>query len=620
MRLGVHKDVVGGSVELGQLLGSGGFGKVYYGYDKKRKMEVAVKVIEKHLVELHSLSPYVEREIEMMRKLKNPHVVQLIDVDESLSAYNIIMELAPNGELFDRIVNSARFDEATARLYFQQLISAVHYCHGLDIVHRDLKAENLLIGKNNELKVCDWGLSRYTREVALENDSLVRFRSLAGSLDYQAPEILSGRGYEGSACDMWSCGAILFFMLCGYLPFTDDTDMLTKRRIVNCEYNKTNRYLSPDASDLIAHLLEVNPELRYSTEKVIDHPWFQVDLDPELFPNVQHSNGTVVTNPTMPASVSQRVLSSSGCLDDTFSSSTVQLDEIHRAFISCNVNGSGFLNSEEVRDALIKLGGNKPVSVEEVKDFMSNFVLDDEGRISEAEFIVGWTKNQDVGKKYDITQMANLFHYDLEVEYLAEVRRAFDAIDVNGTGLITTESMAKLSPNCTKAEIVEFFNTVDPENAGRGTLSFEQFVHLCSRYNVFKDHPLVQRLRHLERIFAVTDIRWLQNYTGAGFTVAGSRENILLRIRTQEKTLSTKFEGNVGGFLYGTYMVEGKKILEVGIRLVPSVAGYTRVMPYRIAGKTRNFHTWFLQLRKTLREEIIRCEEDTVVKGAPELM
>lgn len=655
--------LVGGTVELGHVLGSGGFGKVYLGYDRKRKINVAVKVINKNLVKLHDWQPYIEREIEVMRKINHKHVVKLLDVFESTNSYNIVMELAPNGELFDKIVTSERFNENTARLYFQQLICAVHYCHGLNIVHRDLKAENLLLGKNNELKICDWGLSRYTKETCFinkhnddndndndeeDNDNDIYcdilFRSLAGSIDYQAPEVLSGKGYTGNACDMWSCGSILFFMLCGYLPFTDVTDVQTKRRILNCQYNKKNRYLSSLASDLISHLLEVNPQLRYTTTEVIGHPWFQIDLDPNLIPNIQlfnnnnsgcsnnelkisspfnnNNNNNIYNNNNNNSSneFSLSFCNAKGLNEESLSPTLDLLQEIHKAFVTCNVNGSGFLNQEEVRDALIKLNNQQPVSEEEVKNFMSNFTLDKDKCISEEEFVIGWTTNQNVGKKYDLSRMANLFHYDLETEYLLEVRRAFDSIDVNHTGLITPESLQKLDLYCSKAEILRFFNTIDQEVPNNGTLSFEQFVYLCSRYDVFKNHPTTRRLRRLEKFFNVTDIRSLKSYLGTGFTVAGSRENIVLRIRSQEAVLSTKFEGNRGGLLYGTYSQSGKKILEVGICLHATVTGYTKVVPYRIAGKTKDFHQWFLALRRVLRAEILRCEEDTAVKGTPELV
>ena len=618
------KKLIGGHIELGHVLGTGGFGKVYYAFDVKKGVNVAVKMIDKELVRSSGIQSYVEREIDMMRKIKNPHVVRLLEAIETSKAYNLVMELAPNGELFDKIVDSQRFDENTARNYFQQLISAVHYCHQMNIVHRDLKAENLLLGENNMLKVCDFGLSRYTKEGRF-NDHEVMFTSLAGSIDYQAPEVLKERGYEGSACDMWSCGCILFFMLCGYLPFTDRSDGLTRKRILSCQYNKNSRYLSEGAADLISHLLERSPSARFKTTDVIQHPWFRVNLNPELFPKDK-----VEPTPSSPSGSGefiQRAItpqaSSSSFNNTTALTPTAQkADEIHQAFQTCNITGDGFLNKEEIRDALIKLNGDKEVSEQEVKDFMANFQLDAEGRITEEEFVIGWTKHQNaLGKKYDIAKMAHLFHYDLEKEFLRVVREAFDAIDTEHSGTITKQNLKSLDLGLTDKEVESLFNTIDTENKGLQALTFEKFVGLCLKYDFFKNHPLAIRLRRLKAFFEVTEHAVFRTSLNTGYTVSGQREVIKALLMSKQQSLSTTFEeGDVNGFLYGTYTEESKKVLEVGVRLLPAAAGYTKVIAYRIGGKTTEFHKWFLNLRKLMKDELLRCEEDTAVKGEAELM
>lgn len=617
--------IIGGHIVLGHVLGSGGFGKVYYGYDRKKKINVAVKMIDKELVRNDGIQAYVEREIDMMRKIKNPHVVRLLEAIETSKAYNLVMELASNGELFDKIVDSQRFDEKTARNYFQQLISAVHYCHKHNIVHRDLKAENLLLGENNTLKVCDFGLSRYTKEGKF-NDNEVLFTSLAGSIDYQAPEVLKECGYEGSACDMWSCGCILFFMLCGYLPFTDRSDGLTRKRILSCQYNKQNRYLSSGASDLIAHMLERDPAKRYTTSDVIQHPWFLVDLDPTLFPKESIASPQSPTASPSGEFIQRAITPASSA---TFTNSSMAASptsekavEIHQAFLTCNVTGDGFLNKEEVRDALIKLNGDVPVSEKDVSDFMSNFTLDKEGRITEEEFVMGWTKHQNaLGKKYDIVRMGNLFHYDLEKEFLKAVRDAFDSIDTEHSGVITKQNMKTLGLGMTDADIQSLFDAVDPDHKGLSGMTFEHFVGLCLRYDLLKNHPLAIRLRRLNSFFDITEHTSFKSYLNTGYTVAGTREMIKAVLLLKQDAINTKFEeGDVTGFLYGSEYIEGKKRLEVGVRLLPAAQGYTKIVAYRIGGKTKDFHNWFLDLRKVTKDELLKCEEDTAVKGTPELM
>lgn len=617
------KKIIGGCIEVGHVLGSGGFGKVYFGYDTKNKRKVAVKMIDKELVKTNGIQQYVEREIEMMRKIKNPHVVCLLSAIETSSAYNLVMELAPNGELFDKIVDSQRFDEKTARNYFQQLICAVHYCHRKNIVHRDLKAENLLLAEDNTLKVCDFGLSRYTKEGKFQ-DNEVLFTSLAGSIDYQAPEVLKERGYEGSACDMWSCGCILFFMLCGYLPFTDRSDGLTRKRILSCQYNKRNRYLSEGAAKLIEALLERDPAKRYTTKDVINDPWFQVDLDTSMFPSKDMqptpqspSNGEFIQRAITPQESSSTPVSAPAL------SPTAQLaDDLHQVFNSCNVSGDGFLERNEVRDALIKLNNDEAVTEQELDDFMSKFNVDEKGRITEEEFIIGWSKNQNtLGKKYDVSRMTNLFHYDLEKEFLRELRKAFDSIDTERTGVITTENMRSLNVGLSDEEIQQLFDTIDPAHKGVGSITFEHFVDICARYDVLKNTSIAIRLRRLESIFMLTEHTSFKAYLNTGYTVAGKPESIKAQLIVKQKQLDVTFqEGDVAGFLYGTRTEGGRKTLEVGIRLLPAVTGYTKVLAYRIGGKTPDFHTWFLSLRKLMKEELLRCEEDTAVKGEPELM
>lgn len=611
--------MVGPNIELGHVLGSGGFGKVYCAYDRKRHVDCAVKVINKELVKRNGIEEYVAREIQIMRKMNSPFIVRLIEAIETKSSYNLVMELAPNGELFDKIVTVERFDEATARTYFQQLINAVLYCHTRNIVHRDLKAENLLVASDNTLRLCDFGLSRFTKDGSSFTDNNILFMSLAGSIDYQAPEILMERGYGGSKCDMWACGCILFFMLCGYLPFTDRSDGLTRKRILTNQYNKKNKYLSDSASDLISHLLDRDPETRYSCHQVIQHPWFQVDLDYDLFPG---ESPISPQGSLSPADIMQRAETPTDPM--MADSPTSELSHtIRQAFISVNVTGDGYLNKQEVRDALIKLNGEKAVSEKEVDDFLANFMLTRDGCITEEEFLIGWTKHQNkLGKKYDIRRMGHLFHYNLEKEFLENIRKTFNTIDKESNGTITKANIIELGIDFTEAEVQKLFDAVDPEHPGRPYITFENFVTLCMRYDLLKNTTLAIRLRRLEEVFELTETHSLKSYLNTGYTVSGSPPMIKVLLMSQRDKLRTTFEeGGTKGFLYGTQTTEeGKFLLEVGVRLVESVPGYTKVVAYRIRGKTPDFHQWFLALRKCMKDQLLMCEEDTAIKGEPELM
>ena len=570
-----------------------------------------------------NIQSYVEREIELMRKLKHDHVVKLITVLDTSKSYHLVMELATGGELFDRIVESKRFDENTARKYFQQLVSAVYYCHQVHhIVHRDLKAENLLLDGAGELKVCDFGLSRYASTVVGKSDKLVLFTSLAGSTDYQAPEVIKEDGYMGFSCDIWSCGVILFFMLSGYLPFADKTEDLTRDRVLACKYNKDNKYLPAGVKDLLQHMFTVDPNQRYSIMDVMRHPWVIENLDTEkLFPSVpKESFGrSPIATPTQKDATGsfRRIESPEVC-----GSPNNFREELHLAFQSCNVNHSGFLTRDEVRDVLIKLNDENPVADGETNNFMANFELDAEGRITEEQFIIGWSKlTSHSGTKLQIDKLINIFHFNLERELLDELRKAFNEIDRNHAGVITPENIVELNLGVEKEQVQEFFDTMDPLHKGKPSMNFEHFVATMTKSDLLRNHPLAVRLKRVNQMFEVSEMQSFRSFL-AGFTVAGFREVIANKIKNESPvTIHTSVrQGETEGYYYGDVVDDEKIRLQVGIMLLPAATGYTKVQAYRILGKTENFHTWFKGFRRMLRSEIQTCEEDTLVRGESELL
>ena len=622
-----------GHIRLGAILGQGGFGQVMLGYDTQKKMDVAVKFIDKKLIKENDLLPYVEREIEVMKKLKHAHVVTLLSVINSNKGYYLVMELASNGELFDRIVESKRFDEATARKYFQELISALSYCHKKGIVHRDLKAENLLVGKNHELLVCDFGLSRYV-SAAQFDDKKVVFTSLAGSVDYQAPEVIKEEGYQGYSCDIWSCGVILFFMMCGYLPFATNTTEETYTRILNCQYNKDNKYLTEGVKSLLRGILVVDPKNRMSMDDIIAHPWFRVDLPAGLFPETPVVNSPVAPNspiasggisPNHPTSPTSSVGSPTTGFGNSPSRDDLAHDfrvKLSAAFCNLNVDHSGFLTRAQVKDMLVKIH-DKAISEAEVDGFVANFDHDPEGRISEEQFIVGWTQNQQlIDHHIDLQKLINLFHYDLETELLITLRRAFEKFDLEKNGIITEEDVKALasSLDITDDECSELRKLMGD---GSETISFERFVKFCTTTNVLKMNPIARRMRRVGEMFDVAESIGYKNYINNGFTVAGLRETIMQKLIAEGPVdmCCTFSRGDQEGFLLASVAGgEGSNHLSVGVQLLPSCPGYTKVLAYRIQGKTNLFHEWFRQFRKLLRVEILECEQDSAPVGEPMLL
>ncbi|XP_018467371.2 LOW QUALITY PROTEIN: CBL-interacting serine/threonine-protein kinase 6 [Raphanus sativus] len=258
-----------GRYELGRLLGHGTFAKVYHARNVTTGKSMAMKVVAKEKVIKVGMVEQIKREISVMSMVKHPNIVELHEVMASKSKIYFAMELVRGGELFAKI-SKGRLREDVARVYFQQLISAVDFCHSRGVYHRDLKPENLLLDEEGNLKVTDFGLSALTEH--LKQDGL--FHTTCGTPAYVAPEVILKKGYDGAKADLWSCGVILFVLLAGYLPFQDDNLVNMYRKIYRGDF-KCPGWLSSDARKLVTKLLDPNPNTRITIDKVMDSAWFK---------------------------------------------------------------------------------------------------------------------------------------------------------------------------------------------------------------------------------------------------------------------------------------------------------------------------------------------------------
>lgn len=268
---GGARKVVFGRYEMGRVLGQGNFSKVYYGRDLESEEGVAVKVIRKEQVrrEAAGLMEQIQREISVMRLVRHPNVVELKQVLATRSRIFFVMEYVRGGELFAR-VSRGRLPEDQARKYFQQLISAVDFCHSRGVSHRDLKPENLLLDEKGDLKVSDFGLSALPEQ--LWHDGLLHTQ--CGTPAYVAPEVLGRKGYDGARADVWSCGVILFVLLAGFLPFQHENLMRMYRKVLKGEYSAPP-WFSPAARRLVDQLLVPDPCKRMTIAGILEVPWFK---------------------------------------------------------------------------------------------------------------------------------------------------------------------------------------------------------------------------------------------------------------------------------------------------------------------------------------------------------
>ncbi|KAG2728120.1 hypothetical protein I3843_01G185600 [Carya illinoinensis] len=262
-----------GKYQLGRLLGRGSFAKVYQARSIVDDTAVAVKIIDKSKTVDAAMEPRIIREIMAMRRLQDhPNILKILEVMATKTKIYLVVELATGGELFSKISRRGKLSEPSARRYFQQLVSALHFCHQNGVAHRDVKPQNLLLDKDGNLKVSDFGLSALPEQ--LKNGLL---HTACGTPAYTAPEVVRRRGYDGSKADAWSCGVILFVLLAGYLPFDDSSIVAMYKKIHHRDY-QFPAWFSKRASYVIFQLLDPNPDTRMGIEALMQNAWFKKSL------------------------------------------------------------------------------------------------------------------------------------------------------------------------------------------------------------------------------------------------------------------------------------------------------------------------------------------------------
>ena len=255
---------------LGKTLGIGSFGKVKVAEHILTGNKVAIKILNRKKIKQMEMEEKVKREIKILRLFMHPHIIRLYEVIETPTDIYVVMEYVRSGELFDYIVEKGRLIEDEARHFFQQIISGVEYCHRHMVVHRDLKPENLLLDSRANVKIADFGLSNVMHDGHF-------LKTSCGSPNYAAPEVISGRLYAGPEVDVWSCGVILYALLCGSLPFDDENIPNLFKKIKGGIYTLPS-HLSPGARDLIPRMLLVDPLKRITIPEIRQHPWFTIHL------------------------------------------------------------------------------------------------------------------------------------------------------------------------------------------------------------------------------------------------------------------------------------------------------------------------------------------------------
>lgn len=255
------------------ILGTGTFGKVHLVLHRESEQYFCMKVLQKKTIYRYKQMEHVQNEKELMLRLESKGIVKLFSTFHCKDALYFLMEYVPGGELFHYIRKFGKLPEDVVRFYVAELISILEYLHSHKVVYRDLKPENILIDEKGHIKLTDFGFAKHVED---------KTWTMCGTPDYLAPEIITGGGHD-TAVDWWSLGILIFEMLAGFPPFTDEVTVRLFEKIRNPGVLVHPPFFSPEVKDFISKLLVVDPTRRLGTMhpnicNIRSHPWL-LDID-----------------------------------------------------------------------------------------------------------------------------------------------------------------------------------------------------------------------------------------------------------------------------------------------------------------------------------------------------
>lgn len=261
---------------LVSLIGKGSFAEVWLAKHNKSNTNVAIKVIPKNSIKTEDQKIRLFREIQLQKLFKHQYLASFYGMIENIDNYYLIMEFLPRGTLSTKIAQEGMLSESKARHYFIQTVYSMSYLHNqLKIAHRDLKAENIMLDLEDNIRIIDFGLSR---EIPKGD-----FKTKCGSPQYSAPEIYSEATYTESV-DVWSAGIILYYMVTGFFPFDGITRSDMVKKILNNDVSFPP-FLKDDLQDLLKKMLDKNPKTRITFQEILNHPWItrkNKEINPDL--------------------------------------------------------------------------------------------------------------------------------------------------------------------------------------------------------------------------------------------------------------------------------------------------------------------------------------------------
>ena len=277
--------------KYGRIIGRGAFGKVNLGLNILTGRVVAIKSFNKQNISTFTSEEKIRKETNLMRNLRHPSITKILEMFESEKYVLIIMEYVSGGNLQSFVKKRRKLNEQIAKILFKQIMEGIKYIHSRNIVHRDIKLENILIDLNNNIKICDFGVSK-----KIHCDSILEDQ--CGTPVYMAPEIIANEGYRGFPVDIWSAGVSLYLMLSGNIPFNKTSKHTLQEEIVTSAYPPI-KGISDEAENLLSGLLDKNPNTRLTVDEVLAHPWLREDEIDNKNPKINLNKYHLFTNAEM---------------------------------------------------------------------------------------------------------------------------------------------------------------------------------------------------------------------------------------------------------------------------------------------------------------------------------
>ena len=440
-------------------------GQVYQVQHRATQELRVMKVINKRALRSQGLeqSQFLS-EVELLKHLDHPNILRVFEFFEDAVNYRIIQEFVEGEELFDLLVNTASFSERDAALIMQQVLSALSYAHKRNIVHRDIKADNILVTKEKNgageheylIKIIDWGFATY------QDPQFSKLRLRCGTLDYNAPEVFQGEYNEKR--DIWSAGCLLYAFVANRPPFFADTDAELQSKIligkIDLQTGSVGR-VSAECKDLIKKLLTYRYQQRVSAEEALQHPWFAKALQ------------DVALSQELPREALQRLKSyraESKLKEAVYSYVASQLlsekekQSFRNSFTALDRNKDGQLSKEEIIQGYEEFQGlPHEFAVREAESIMLEADMDKSGSIDYNEFIAVMVKR----------------HQALRQQRL---RQAFSLFDQDGDGFITSQEIQNIIGDPSETATDKSSGptlwqelVAEADENGDGKISFEEF-------------------------------------------------------------------------------------------------------------------------------------------------